>query len=379
MKKIILIALLCYSYGTQAQFGGLLNKGKGKGKGKKDEKETKVVKPVKDTPESRVEIDSITNPIHIKYLNKIVFASEVNSIAFNKEIESNFKTEFNLGDLIYLRVYMDNSLFNYVRPLINDKPDDEVRKYSTFSFKIYLDNVLVDNLSVDAISINQFDYSEKDHFTTFKGALKSTEKDSYLSGIDIFNDVLLKHESKLTKGKHQVKFEIYPSYINTIDNINIKGKAIASGEITLNVNGSIIDPNDTKMCMPGHGMLDEELISKIKRDFFKMNQFKADEVRVWTTAWKMERNKYNSAVERRTVEAYIGYKDSKTNLCYKRNYLVTQEFDGTKFVDELTLFTNASNPPHEISCKCLLTPKETETKKEPAKKTTTQPKKGNKH
>ncbi len=374
MKKIILIALLCYSFGTQAQFGGLLNKGKGKGK--KDEKETKVVKPVKDTPESRIEIDSITSAIHIKYLNKIVFASDMNSISFSKEIESNFKTDFNLGDLIYLRVYMDNSLFNYVRPLINDKPDDEIRKYSTFLFKIYIDNVLVDNLSEDAISRQQFDYSEKDHLTTFKGALKSTEKDSYLAGIDMFNDVLLKHESKLTKGKHQVKFEILPNYINTSDGINVKGKAIAGGEITLNVNGSVINPNDTKMCMPGHGMLDEELITKIKRDFFKMNQVKADEVRVLSTSWKMERNKYNSAVERRTVEAYIGYKDSKTNLCYKRNYLVTQEFDGTKFVDELSLFTNTQNPAHEISCKCLATQKESEVKKEPVKKTTSQPKKG---
>lgn len=314
--------------------------------------------------------DGISSPLHQKYLNKIVFASDIKSITFNSEIESNFKTEFNLGDPIYFRPYMAKSLFNYVRPLINDITDDEIRKNSTFLFKIYIDNVLVDNLSEDAISKKKFDYQEKDNLTTFKGALKSADN-SLLAGIEMFNDVLLKHESKLTKGKHKIKFELLPNYINTDYNKNIKGDIIATGEITLNVNSSVIDPNDIRVCMPAHGMLDEELINKIKRDFLKANQVKANEVRILSTSWKMERNK-SGIVDKRTVEAYIGYKDLKTNLCYKRNYLVTQEFDGTKFIDELTLFTNTSNPAHEISCKCFqIQP----VVKEPVK-TTTPSKKG---
>lgn len=378
MKKIILPLLLIISVSAQAQLGGLINKAKQKTKKeeKKEEKETKVAskdepkkpKSLADTPENRMITDSITSAIHAKYLNKIVFASDEKSLEKQKEIESNFKTEFNLGDQIYFRVYTDNSLFNYVRPLVSSSWDNALRSNITYAFKVYIDNVLLDNLSNDVLSRQEFDSGQKDKLTTFKGALKSSGNSIYV-GMNMFKDVLIKHEGKLSIGKHQLKIEIYPFYYNSGKEENIKGNVVASGEITLNVKGSAIDPTDPEMCMPNEVMQDKELSKRIASDYFKAYQVKADGVKILSSKWEIERNKYTSVVERRTLDVSIGYKDPKTNKCYKRNYLINQEYVGTKFLDEVNFFTNMQNPEREISCKCLVPQKGSETKKESTKKT----------
>jgi hypothetical protein len=378
MKKIILPLLLIISISAQAQLGGFINKVKDKTKKeekkdekkdekkeekkdeKKDEKENKTVskneapkpKSKEDTPESRMKTDSITSTIHAKYLNKIVFATDVKSLEKQKEIESDFKTEFNFGEPIYFRAFMDNSMFNYVRPLVSSSWDNELRNNITYAFKVYIDNVMLENLTSDILSRREFENSEKDKLTTFKGALKSSDNSLFI-GMNMFRDVLIKHENKLSIGKHKLKIEIYPYYHSPGKGENIKGNTVASGEITLNVKTSVIDLTDTRMCMPNAVMQDKELTNRIASDYFKAYQVKADAVKILSSKWEVQRNKYTSVIERRTLDVSIGYKDPKTNLCYKRNYLINQEYVGGKFLDGINFFTDMQNPELEISCKCL--------------------------
>ncbi len=316
--------------------------------------------------------EGITSPLHQKYLSKIVFAPDAQSLDKQKEVESNFKTEFNLGDPIHFRAYFDNSLTNYVNKLSKNQSDINLEKRTTYLLKFYIDNKYVENLTEERVPRNQFTLDEKHSRTTFRGALKSVNNAIYI-GLYAFNEILIKHESTLSSGKHQLKLEILPTYDSPNDGFLI-GDIIASGEITLNVKGSVIDPNDTRMCMPIDKMKDELLTKQIAKDYLKNFQITADDVRILTTTWEIQRNKYTSVIEKRTIDVAIGYKDPKTGVCNKQNYLASQEYVGGKFLDEFSFYGNMQNLPQEISCKCLQTPKLNEVKKEPVK-TTTQPKK----
>lgn len=317
--------------------------------------------------------DGISGSVHKKYLNKIIFVSEENSMKFQGEIESNFKNEFNVGEPIYFRPYLEKSIFNYMRPLVKDESDFNVTSNSSIAFNFYIDNVLLDNLDENFLSRSQLTSDQKNTWTSFTAAFKTSDN-KVIIGVNAFNDVLRKCESKLTTGKHQFKIEIYPMYFSSGRVENIKGAVIASGEITLNVKGNIIDPNDPRMCMPIDKMKDELLTKQIAKDYLKNFQITADDVRILTTNWEIQRNKYTSVIEKRTIDVAIGYKDPKTGVCNKQNYLASQEYVGGKFLDEFSFYGNMQNLPQEISCKCLQTAKESEVKKEPVK-TTTQPKK----
>lgn len=315
--------------------------------------------------------DGISGPIHKKYLNKIIFVSEENSMKFQGEIESNFKNEFNVGEPIYFRPYLEKSIFNYMRPLVKDESDFNVTSNSSIAFNFYIDNVLLENLDENFLTRSQLTSDQKNTWTSFTAAFKTSDN-KVIIGVNAFNDVLRKCESKLTSGKHKFKIEIYPMYFSSGRVENIKGAVIASGEITLNVKGSVIDPNDTKMCMPASNMKDDALTKKIARDYLKSFQVNADAVRILSTSWEVQRNKYTSVIEKRTIDVAIGYKDPKTGVCNKRNVLASQEYAGGKFLDEFSFYGDNQNPSQEISCKCFQTQAAV---KEPAK-TTTQPKKG---
>lgn len=361
MKKIALLALLCCYFGSQAQFGGIL-------KGKKKE-EAKPTIPPEIT-------QGITSPTHQKYMNKIVFTSDEKALPKQKEVEANFKNEFNFGDLIYFKVYMDNSILNYLYPIVKGQTQYTIESNSSIIFKFTLDGIILDSLEQNAISRSQFEKVEKETWTTFIGALKP-ESGVYI-GSKAFKEILMKYESKFTVGKHTLKVEVLPIYYG-LNRENIEGSVVASGEITLNVAGSIVDPNDTKACMPASNMKDIELEKKIAKEFTKLIGGTAEVVKIVSENWTIIKNKYSGFIINRTIDVSIGYKDSQKGICYKRSFLVSQQHDGAKFVGEISIETDMQNPPKEISCKCLQTPstpKETETKKEPAKKTTTQPKKG---
>lgn len=296
--------------------------------------------------------DGISGPIHKKYLNKIIFVSEENSMKYQGEIESNFKNEFNVGEPIYFRPYFEKSIFNYMRPLIKDESDFNVTSNSSLAFNFYIDNMLLENLDDNFLTRSQLTSDQKNTWTTFTSAFKTADN-KVIIGVNAFNDVLRKCESKLTTGKHQFKIEIYPMYFSSGRVENIKGPIIASGEITLNVKGSVINPNDTKMCMPASNMKDDILTKKIARDYLKSFQVNADAVRILSTTWDVQRNKYTSVIEKRTIDVAIGYKDPKTGVCNKRNFLASQEYVGGKFSDEFSFYGDMRNPAQEISCKCL--------------------------
>ena len=89
---------LVFSFNGQVQLGGLLKKAKEKGSA---------------AAKAAVVTEGISSPLHQKYMGKIVFAGTDTDIKKAQENEAAFISKATLGNPVYFRVYMDNSLTNY--------------------------------------------------------------------------------------------------------------------------------------------------------------------------------------------------------------------------------------------------------------------------
>lgn len=327
MKKTILAAFLLCSLSGQAQFGGLLSKAKDKVTGKAK---------AAITPDGPT--DGVTSPMHQKYMNKIVFAASDEGLAKGAEKENLFLTKFTLGDPLVFRVYMDNSLCNYLK----GRPFPYV--HGQYQLRFLLDGV---ETYVSRLQTESFDREAKEKWTTWRGAFKSPDGEVYLA-MYRFNDFIKASEEKLTIGDHKVTLEIMPlqEYPETY-----LGPVVASGEITMSVKKSVIDASDPAVCMPKAKMTDKVLEAKILAASKRKVGEGAKDVRISSAKWNIARNKITGIITRRTVEAYIGF--TKNGKCYYDVYDFHQDYDGTGYQDEVYLEGEGIGTQRDISCKCL--------------------------
>lgn len=312
---------------------------------KKDENKAPESKaPDNKTPEKKVaEVqdkpnNGISGPIHEKYMGKIVFAKSEEAIEFQKEIESEFVTEATIGEVIRYRVYMDNSLINYLK---GNKLSDT---HGRFLIKYYLDGV--ETMSSD-LSEDWFTSDEKEKFTTFRGAFKSG-KSTQATGEYSFNRFLKENESKLTVGKHVVKIEYLP-YQSYPD--KFIGPVVASGEITLVVKGSIADPNDEKQCMKKAKMTDNNLTADIIKAYAaKGYTVVPSEVRILSPAWITIRNKNTGIVTNRMIEAIVA--TNENGKCFYQAFDFYQDYDGSSY--QKYLYIHGTGHKYDIPCGCIV-------------------------
>lgn len=173
--------------------------------------------------------DGITSPSHKKYMNKIVFTSSLAPLKFGAEVESGFVNKFELGQPIFFRVYLDNSLFNYSNKLMPNQKREEINNKGGFIVKYYLDNVeYYSGNACDGTS--EFKPKEQEELTSFKGALRNPDERGI--GENGYDRFLYKALDKLTAGEHNLKIEFYPTVSGTK---MIVGAVVATGEFTLQV------------------------------------------------------------------------------------------------------------------------------------------------
>lgn len=293
----------------------------------------------------------VTSPIHQKYQGKIVFTSNDNDITKQKENEAGFKTEFNLGDPIYFRVYLKDALLNTMRPLANVSSSTILTRDSRWILKVYLDGKYLDSLYTAKLPADEFSDNAKTTWTTFRGALKSADNSVYLGTI-VFKELLTKYDRLLTSGKHKLKIEVYPSF-DPVESAykQVTGPLMASGEITLTVSGSAIDKNDPSVCMPLAKMSDAELEKHIIASYAKAYNNTALSMKITSAQWEIVNNRYTGLPTKRTLDINVGYKAN--GKCYKRAYLAIQQYDGRTYLKDIVFESNMQNPEKEINCKCL--------------------------
>ncbi|MFC3159118.1 serine hydrolase domain-containing protein [Chryseobacterium arachidis] len=180
--------------------------------------------------QNSIEPEKIENPIHKNHLNTIVFSDKV--IPFNNMKETDFlkSMTFQEEKNFDIRVFMDNSLVNYLHQLDPSLSVEELLKKGNYQFNFFVDEKLIytENLNSGAGTIDQ-----KKFKTSFRIPFLSTKNEDswgrYLwmrfyfanGGIDA-----------LEAGKHTLRIEIKP-YLKT-STLKV-GKTIAQGEIQLNI------------------------------------------------------------------------------------------------------------------------------------------------
>ena len=188
-----------------------------------------------------VKSDSIIYPIHKSSIGKITFMSQ--TIAIENYKESNFLKSFELKEKtdLNIRVFLGNSLTNYLHLLSPQLTAEELTKNGNYQFTFIIDSkkVYVENLNVGAGSSEN-----KNQKTIFRVPLiSSTNEDSW--GKFLWNRFFGNGgQDALTEGKHILKIEIRP-YLKLSE--VLIGNIIAEGEIKIIVPEIKIDEKLVKV------------------------------------------------------------------------------------------------------------------------------------
>ncbi|TDE53254.1 serine hydrolase domain-containing protein [Flavobacterium sp. GT3P67] len=176
-----------------------------------------------------VKSDSITYPIHKANVGKIAFMGKIAPIENFKQ--SDFLTSFELKEKtdLNIRVFLGNSLTNYLHLLSSQSTAHELTKNGNYQFTFFVDNqkIYVENLNVGAGSADS-----KNQRTVFRIPLiSSTNEDSW--GRFLWNRFLTNGgQEAFTNGEHLLKIEIRP-YLKLTEVLT--GNIIAEGQIKIKV------------------------------------------------------------------------------------------------------------------------------------------------
>jgi CubicO group peptidase (beta-lactamase class C family) len=183
-----------------------------------------------------VKDDGINSPLHKANTGKIIFTSK--AVTLEKLKETDFITQSDLTNKssLFISVFMDKSLTNYMHQLAPELSKEELYKAGNYQFSFYVDNQLI--------------YRENIHYGAGLPAHKDNQTVlirpflSYPNRVGWWSEYMWERfknnggNKALTEGKHVFKLEIRP-YVN-LKEIKV-GDLIASGEIELNVKLPKID------------------------------------------------------------------------------------------------------------------------------------------
>ncbi len=176
--------------------------------------------------------EGITSELHKANIGKVTFMN--GNIPLGQYKESDFLKSFNLthkSDL-NIRVFMDNSVANYLHQLAPDLPSEKLLKKGNLQFVFYIDNKFIYQENIH-YGCNFGSGGSKNTSTTFRVPLTSSKGEDWWAMYLWDRFKLNGGEKVLTDGKHKLKIEIRP-YIKTDENSDLKvGNLIAEGQIQL--------------------------------------------------------------------------------------------------------------------------------------------------
>ena len=174
-----------------------------------------------------VKNDGFTSLLHRANVGRIVFTAK--SVPIESLTPANFisTTELRETSDLSLRVFMANSLTNYLHKLQPNLTVDELNRQGSYQFSFYVDGVLVHEENLNPYWVRQ---ETKIKLTTLGFALlDSAQPDSAGAGARIWRLFIMNGgQQALSAGTHQLKIELRP-YVKTSD--TKVGDLIASGEI----------------------------------------------------------------------------------------------------------------------------------------------------
>lgn len=179
-----------------------------------------------------VTTDGITSSLHQSNIGRITFMN--GNIPLDKYTASDFLKSFHLtyrSDL-NIRVFMSNSVTNYLHQLAPDLSAEELLKKGNLQFAFYIDTKFIYKENIN-FGCNFGSGGNKNTSTTFRVPLTSTKGEDWWAMYmwDRFKGN--GGEKALNIGSHKLKIEIRP-YVKIDENSDAKvGGLIAEGQIQL--------------------------------------------------------------------------------------------------------------------------------------------------
>lgn len=283
-----------------------------------------------------------SGPIHKKYMGKIVFSLKESALEFGAENEAEFSNRFTLGQPFFFRVYMSNSLSNFVSRLYGKNTRSSTDDWAALDFKFYVDNVATAYIHLVK---GTFDKEMKQTWTTWKGRCNTGEESRL--GVMTFKEFFAKAQDKLTIGDHKIRIEIYPSCMALEPKI---GPMITEGEFTLTVPNNAFNPNDPTMCLPKAKMQDKAIETGMLKAFNSSNSRGEGKVaRIAESNWRIIRNETTGIILRRSIDGIIG--STKNGKCKYQIFGFSQDYDGSKYQNEIYLENEGSS--NDVNCGCI--------------------------
>lgn len=292
--------------------------------------------------------------LHKKYAGKVVFS---NSEITRESTENSIITTYTFGDKLHIRAFLPHSIFNsmLLQMIENGEKAKDINAVKSWNPKyaivLYLDGNKITNTRADDV---QFTQQETNKDLSQRATLNDSENELSF-GSALYKELKTKI-NLLTPGKHKLKISYLPMfYRGTGDNITFD--PIAEGEIEMLIKDKKMDLNDPEVCMPLAKMNDKNLEAKILhafRNFKGLNGKKLNaepkKISITSNKWNISRNEYG-IITRRYVEAYVGY--TKNGHCYYDVYNFNQDYDGSKYQDEIYFNLGAAGTERERSCECF--------------------------
>lgn len=306
-----------------------------------------------------VKCDSITYLIHKSNIGKIAFMSKI--VPIEIFTQRDFLTTFELKEKsdLNIRVFLGNSLTNYLHQLAPQLTADELTKNGNYQFTFFVDNkkVYVENLNVGAGSAES-----KNQRTIFRVPLiSSTNEDSW--GRFLWNRFYGNGgQDALTNGEHLLKIEVRP-YLNL--NEILIGNIIAEGELKIivpeiKINEQLVKVQNIKPLKDFQISTSQVDIAKIEELNRKIatQSFKNITSIVVLKDGKLLLEEYFNGANRKTLHdtRSVGKSFASTllGIAIKDNYIKSEQQTLNEFY-KLKTFQNYSIEKNSITLKDLLT------------------------
>ena len=306
-----------------------------------------------------VKCDSITYSVHKENIGKIAFMGKTIPIEDFKQSDFLKIIELKENADLNIRVFLGNSLTNYLHLLSPQVSADELTKNGNYQFTFYVDNkkVYVENLNVGAGSADN-----KNGRTIFRVPfISSTNEDSW--GRFLWNRFYGNGgQDALTNGEHLLKIEIRP-YLKL--NEVLIGNVIAEGELKVIVPELKINKQDIKVqhikplkgIQISTGKIDTARIEELNRKIITQN-FKEITSIIVLKEGNLLLEEYFNGANRKTLHdtRSVGKSFASTllGIAIKDNYIKNEERTLNEFY-ELSTFQNYSTAKDSITLKDLLT------------------------
>lgn len=300
------------------------------------------------------------NTIHKKYTGNIIFLSKAISLDSLKEADFLTQEVFQEDKDLNLRIFLNNSLVNYLHQLEPSLAADELLKKGNYQFNFYIDGTLTytENLNPGAGTTE-----DKKKKTTFRIPLISSKnEDSWGRYLWMRFYLVNGGIDQLNEGNHLLKVEIKPYLKATTLKV---GNTIASGEIHLTIPKKNISEQQIAIqtINPNSGWkvseekLDKEKIRLLNKKIAE-NRFRNITGIVVIKNEKLLVEEYfsNSARDSLQDTRSVGksFASALTGIAIKEGYLKSENQMLKDFYD-LKQFKNYSSHKDSMTIKSLLT------------------------